>query len=70
MDDLPFGLWLGMIPTVRVESKGSGGGDPSLCDSVGVSTALSPLHIWSRNSSRKHVTSKFNWETQVGLSLR
>ena len=22
MDDLPFALWLGMIPTVRVESKG------------------------------------------------
>ena len=25
MDDLPFALWLGMIPTVRVESKGSWG---------------------------------------------
>ena len=45
MDDLPFALWLGMIPTVRVESKGSGGGDPSLCDSVGVSTALSLSHL-------------------------
>ena len=22
MDDLPFALWLGTIPTVRVESKG------------------------------------------------
>ena len=42
MDDLPFALWLGMIPTVRVESKGSGGGCSSPCDSVGVSTALSP----------------------------
>ena len=45
MDDLPFALWLGMIPTVRVESKGSGGGGPSLCDSVGVSTALSLPHL-------------------------
>ena len=45
LDDLPFALWLGMIPTVRVESKGSGGGGPSPCDSVGVSTALSPPHL-------------------------
>ena len=45
LDDLPFALWLRMIPTVRVESKGSGGGDPSLCDSVGVSTALSLSHL-------------------------
>ena len=45
MDDLPFALWLGMIPTVRVESKGSGGGGPSPCDSVGVSTALFPQHL-------------------------
>ena len=45
MDDLPFALWLGMIPTVRVESKGSGVGSPSPCDSVGVSTALSPPHL-------------------------
>ena len=42
MDDLPFALWLGMIRTVRVESMCSGGGRPSTCDSVGVSTALSP----------------------------
>ena len=45
LDDLPFALWLGMIPTVRVESKGSGGGGPSPCDSVGVSTALSLPHL-------------------------
>ena len=45
MDDLPFALWLGMIPTVRVESKDSGGGGPSPCDSVGVSTALSLPHL-------------------------
>ena len=25
LDDLPFALWLGMIPTVRVESKGPWG---------------------------------------------
>ena len=45
LDDLPFALWLGIIPTVRVESKDSGGGGPSPCDSVGVSTALSPPHL-------------------------
>ena len=39
LDDLPFALWLGMIPTVRVESMGSGGCGPSPCDSVGVSAA-------------------------------
>ena len=42
MDDLPFALCLGRIPIGRVESKGSGGGCSSPCDSVGVSTALSP----------------------------
>ena len=41
LDDLPFALWLGMIPTVRVESKGFWG-RPSPCESLGVSTALSP----------------------------
>ena len=45
MDDLPFSLWLGMIPTVRVKSKGSGGCGPSPCDSVGVSAALSPPYL-------------------------
>ncbi|KAI4561736.1 hypothetical protein MJG53_016790 [Ovis ammon polii x Ovis aries] len=30
---------------------------------------LSPFHIWSRNSSRMDVTSKFNRKTQVGLAL-
>ena len=45
LDDLPFALWLGIIPTVREESKGSGGGCPSPCDSVGVSTALSLPHL-------------------------
>ena len=45
MDDLPFALWLGMIPTIRVEAKGSGGSGPSPCDSVGVSTALSMPHL-------------------------
>ena len=45
LDDLPFALWLGMIPTVRVEAKGSGGGGPSPCDSVGVSTAVFPPHM-------------------------
>ena len=45
MDDLPVALWLGMIPTVRVESKGSGGGNPSPCGSVGVNTAFSPPHL-------------------------
>ena len=64
MDDLPFALWLGMIPTLRVESKGSGEGVPLPV------TQLSPLHICSRNSNRKHVTSKFKQKTQVGLALR
>ena len=45
MDYLPFALRLGMIPTIRVESKRSGGGGPSPCDSVGVSTAVSPPHL-------------------------
>ena len=45
LDDLPFALWLGMIPTVRVESTGSGGCGPSPCDSVGVSAALSPPYL-------------------------
>ena len=45
MDDLPFALRLGMITTIRVESKRSGGGGPSPCDSVGVSTALSLPHL-------------------------
>ena len=45
LDNLPFALWLGIIPTVRVESKGSGGGCTSPCDSVGVSTALSLPHL-------------------------
>ena len=45
LDDLPFALWLGMIPTVRVESKGSGGGCTSPCDSVGVSAALYPPYL-------------------------
>ena len=45
LDDLPFALWLRMIPTVRVKSKGSGGCGPSPCDSLAVSTALSPPHL-------------------------
>ena len=45
LDDLPFALWLGMIPTVRVESMGSGGCSPSPCNSVGMSAALSPPHL-------------------------
>ena len=36
LDDLPVTLWLGMVPTVIVESNGSGGGCPSSYDSVGV----------------------------------
>ena len=45
MDDLPFALWLGMILTVRVESKGLWGGCPSPRDSLAVSTAVSPPHV-------------------------
>ena len=45
MDDLPFALWLGMILTVRVEPKAPGGGCPSPCDSLTVSTDLSPPHL-------------------------
>ena len=45
LDDLPFALWLRMIPTVRVESKGLWGGCPSPHDSLAVSTALSPPHL-------------------------
>ena len=44
MDDLPFALWLGMIPTVRVESKGLWW-RPSPCESLEVSRALSPPHL-------------------------
>ena len=45
LDDLPFALWLGMILTVRVEPKAPGGGCPSPCDSLTVSTDLSPPHL-------------------------
>ena len=45
MDDLPFALWLRMIPTVRVESKGLWGGCPSPHDSLAVSTAVSSPHL-------------------------
>ena len=62
MDDLPIALWLGMIPTVRVESKGLWGRLSSPRDSLAVSTALT-LHIWTRNSIRKDVISKFKWKT-------
>ena len=41
MNDLPFSLWLGMIPTVRVESKGLWGRLSSPRDSLAVSTAPS-----------------------------
>ena len=68
MDDLPFAFWVGRIPTFRVESKGPGGGCPSLHNSLAVSTALS-LHIRSKNSSRKDVTSKINQKAQVGLAF-
>ena len=69
LDNLPFALWLGMTPTVRVESKGSGGGCTSPCDSVGVSTALSPPHL-EQEFQQKDVPSKFNQKTQEGLSIR
>ena len=45
LDDLPFALWLRMIPTVRVESKGLWGGCPSPHDSLAVSTAVSSPHL-------------------------
>ena len=45
MDDLPIALWLGMIPTVRVESKGLWGRLSSPRDSLVVGTALSPPHL-------------------------
>ena len=43
LDHLPFALWLGMMPTLRVESKGFWVSLP--CDSSVVSTALFPQHL-------------------------
>ena len=54
MDDLPFALWLGMIPTVRVKSKGSWGRMSLSLNSLAMSTALSPPHLEQKLNQEGH----------------
>ena len=68
LDDLPFALWLGGYPHLEWNQRATGGGCPSPHYSLSVNTALS-LHIWTKTSSRKDVTSKFNQKTHVCLAL-
>ena len=69
LENLPFALWLVRELQLEWNQRDPWGGCPSPCDSLEVSTALSPP-FWARNSSRKDVTSKFNQKTQVDLALR
>ena len=54
LDDLPFALWLRMIPTVRVKSKGSWGRMSLSLNSLAMSTALSPPHLEQKLNQEGH----------------